>query len=88
MARHDRGKVASIVVYMLEHGESFLFLKALQTQSLIFIFLEVLSFLFFINMQQGWVGGIFLHHDSIASLNVASTIVIIDSMLCSTHLMS
>ena len=44
-----------------------------------------LSSLFFIKMEQEWVGGIFLHHKSIALLNIASKIVIMDLVLCSTH---
>jgi len=60
------------------------FFKAFQTQSLIFLFSEAFSFLFFIKMKQGWVGGIFFHHKFIASQNIASNNVVMDLVLCST----
>ena len=55
MARHDRGKVASIVVYMLEHGE--LSFSQSLTNSKLDIHLFRGPFLFILHQYATRVGG-------------------------------
>ena len=46
-------------------------------------------FLYILHQNDLWVGGgLFLHHKSIVSLNIAYSIAIMDLLLCSTHLVS